>query len=300
LLILFYKEEKTMAFILGNHTIDEILYAVAQDFDDAILYALDQLSGAQIEVSAESQDITDKKGNVVRTKYKSKAGSFSATNAFLHPAVMNTASGSDITEATDAAPIEMPKIEVIPAGGSLTTVGLVEGTVAVVGLYANGANLTGFTQGATADLATKKFGLADGVVTVPAAGTDAPIQYLVKYTRTVTSGIKLSNLSNKFPNSQRLTLQASYVDPCDDNLRPCYIYIPSFMPDPNMTISFDAENQTVDFNGTVQMDYCAADGERVLYYIFYPDEDLVTTVTTSGGDDANQNAGGGDNAGDGN
>lgn len=268
-----------MAFILGNHSIDEILYGVSQDFNDAILYALDQLSGAQIEVSAESTEITDKKGNVVRVKYNSKSGTFSATNAFLHPAVMNNASGSSIEEASAAAPIQMPKIEIIPAGGTLTPANLVEGTVAVVGLYSNGANLTGFTQGTTADLATKKYAISEaGVISVPGTATGAPVQYLIKYTRTVESGIKLSNLSNKFPNTQRLTLQASYVDPCSDTLKPCYVYIPSFMPDPNMTLSLDSEEQTIDFNGTIQIDYCAANGEKVLYYIFYPDEELVTSV----------------------
>lgn len=62
-----------MAFTLGNHYIDEILYGVGEK-DGNIIYALDQLSSASIEISADSTDITDKKGNVIRTTYRTKTG----------------------------------------------------------------------------------------------------------------------------------------------------------------------------------------------------------------------------------
>lgn len=52
-----------------NHYIDEILYGVAEKTSKVdgvdvtnIVYALDQLSSASIEISADSTDITDKKG----------------------------------------------------------------------------------------------------------------------------------------------------------------------------------------------------------------------------------------------
>jgi len=105
-----------MAFKLGNHYIDEILYGVAQDDEDNIKYALDQLSSASIEISADSTDVTDKKGNIIRTTYRTKTGTFTATNALLHPAAINAQSGKDVTYATSQAPIEMPKIYVVEAG----------------------------------------------------------------------------------------------------------------------------------------------------------------------------------------
>lgn len=265
-----------MAFKLGNFNIDEILYGVAQNFDEEILYTLDQLSSASIEISAESTDITDKKGNVVRTIYTSKTGTFNAQNAWLHPQIMNAASGSEIEEATAENPIEMPKIEIVKAGGSIT-VDAVEGTVKVIGLYGNGANGKALSQSTAADYEAGTFALADGTLTVPAAGEDMPIQYLVKYQRNVTSGIKLVNTADKFPNTVRLTLFCSLVDPCDDELKACYVYIPSFMADPSVTISLDRETQEMDFNGILQMDYCAA--EKNLYFIYFPDENAVVTGT---------------------
>lgn len=276
-----------MAFRLGNHVIDEILYGVAQNFNDELLFTLDQLSSASIEISAESTEIQDKKGNVLRTQYRSKSGNFNSTNAFLHPAVMNAASGSDIVVASETKPIQMPKIISVPAGTTIDASDALTGTIHVIGLYGNGANDVALTQGTTA-VVGQTFALVDGKLTVPAAGTNAPVTYIVRYERNVESGIKLSNLSNKFPNTIHMTFLCSYMDPCSDELKPCYVYIGSFMPDPSITINLDSENQELDFNGIIQTDYCSAD--KVLYVIYYPDEDLTvigedTDDEDEGGDD---------------
>ena len=233
-----------MGFTLGNHNIDEILYAVAQNFSDEILFTVDQLSTAQIEVSAQSTDITDKNGNIVRRTFNSKTAAFTSTNAFLHPGVMNAGSGSDIIEANGA----------------------------------NGKALHSGTEASYAD-GTFKLEADTNKITMPAADDGNPIQYLVKYERSVESGVELTNDSELFPKTCHLTLLASYVDPCSDTLKPCYIYMPSFMPNPDMTISFSRSTQELNFNGTAQMDYCSKEG-KILYAIYYPDEELVTTVVS--------------------
>jgi len=268
-----------MALRLGNHVIDEILTAVAQNFDDELLFTLDQLSSASIEISAESTEITDKKGNVLRTQYRSKSGTFNSTNAFLHPAVMNAASGSKIEVASAASKIQMPKICTIAAGAELDVSDAITGTIHVIGIYGNGANDDKELEESTAaPVVHETYQLADGKITVPAAGADAPVTYVIRYDRQVESGYKLSNLSNKFPDTIHLTLLCSYMDPCDDALKPCYVYFGSFMPNPEMTINLDSENQEIDFNGIIQVDYCSAD--KVLYVIYYPDEDLTVVGVT--------------------
>lgn len=263
-----------MAFKLGNFTVDEVLYAVAEDFDGNLLYVLDQLSAANIEISAESTDITDKKGNIIRTTYKSKTGTFNSTNALLHPAAMNAASGNDILEASAESKLPMPKMIVVPAGATVT-LDEKEGTVKVIGMYGNGANGKALTQSTAPDYETGKFGLTEHSLKVPEAAEGNPTQYLVMYEREVESGIVLVNTADKFPNTVRLTLFCSIVDPCDDTLKACYVYIPSFMADPSMTISMDSESQEMDFNGKLQMDYCGT--EKTLYRIYFPDEDAIVT-----------------------
>lgn len=266
-------------FKLGNHAIDEIIVATAQDFNDNLLYTIDQLSTASIEISAESTDITDKKGNVVRTVYTSKTGTFNATNAFLHPAIMNAASGSDIETASSAKKITMPKIVIVPAGGKLDVEGATN--IKVIGIFGNGSNslpLALDTAAAYTD-AAPKYAVDSDELTVPAAATGAPVSYLVKFDREVESGIKMANVADKFPNTVRLTLKCSYVDPCSDSLKPCYVYIPSFMADPSTTISLSRDSQEMDYKGNIQMDYCGTD--KTLYVIYYPEEDMVETGITA-------------------
>ena len=275
-----------MAFILGNHTIDEILEAVATSFDESTLYyTVDQLSNASIAITSDPREITDKKGNIVRRIYTSKNGEFNATNAFLHPAIMNAASGSEIEKASATHKIAMPKISIVAPGAEITDATADMNSVKVIGIYGNGANSEPLTKStSTASFDDLTFKVVDTTITVPAKGTtlgvDYPTSYLVMYTRDVESGIKLSNLADKFPSACKLTLYVSYVDPCREELRPAYVVIPNFMPDPAMTLNLSSENQEVDFNGTLQVDYCGEGGQKVLYYIFYPDENIVETVVS--------------------
>lgn len=74
-----------MSFKLGDKIYKEILYFYAEDKSTGIpQYVLTQLSDANIEITAESKDVTDKNGNLVKKIWKSKAGTFSATNAFVN------------------------------------------------------------------------------------------------------------------------------------------------------------------------------------------------------------------------
>jgi len=264
-----------MAFRLGNFNIDEVLLGVARNFDGDVLYTMDQLSSAQIEVSAESTDITDKKGNVVRTIYTSKTATFTATNAFLHPQIMNAASGSDILEASATAPITMPFVTTIDAGVAYTLpTGYVTSSLQVIGVFGNGANGEAYAYDALVE--AEYLVSSTGVLTMPAAATDdLPPSYVVYCERSVTTGIRLVNDAYTFPNAIQLTLYCSYIDPCDDELLPCYVYAPNFTPDPNVTISLDRETQEMDYNGNLNVDFCSTG--RVLYYIYFPGDESVSS-----------------------
>lgn len=265
-----------MAFKLGNFTIAEVIYGVAQDFNGNLLYTLDQLTSAQIEVSSDPTEVTDKKGNIIRQIYNNKTASFTATSALVSPALLAAQTGSPIENASAENKIEMPKIITVGAGGSLVVDDAKEGTIQVMGLYQNGANGAVLSQGTTAVIdKTYAFDTATSTITVPGAATDAPTLYLVKYDRDVEAGMKIVNDADHFPETIRLTLYVALIDPCDGQYKAGYIYIGSFTPDPSVTISFDAENQEVDFNGNVNLDFCGA--TKNLYTIYLPAENAVVT-----------------------
>ena len=254
-----------MAFTLGNHYIDEILYGVAErekDDETELLYSLDQLSSASIEISADSTDITDKKGNIIRTTYRTKTGTFTATNALLHPAVMNASSGEDIVYASQANAITMPKIYVVKAGQEIPIPDYDSGngTIQVIGLYGNGANEKAMTRD-NAQACVSGSGSATKFTAPNING--GPIEYLIKYDRSVTEGAMLTNNTKSLPGIVKLTLFCAMGDPCNNDLRPCYVVIPRFSADPSMTISLDAETTEVDFSGNLNVDYCS--GTQALY-----------------------------------
>lgn len=265
-----------MAFKLGNFSVAEILYGVAQDFSDNILYTLDQLTSAQIEISSDPTEITDKRGNVIRNVYRSKSGTFTATSALLSPAVLQAQSGSLAEIASGESPIAMPRIEVIAPGKTIEVADAKEGTIHVIGIYNNGADGVNLVAGTTAVI-DKTFAYDETLktVTVPSAAEGAPDQYLVKYERNMTDGMKIANSAEAFPNTVKLTLYAAIMDPCSDTYKSAYIVLPSFQPDPSTTISFDSENQETDFNGNLQVDYCSCD--KSLYYIYFDNTDVVVT-----------------------
>ena len=172
----------------------------------------------------------------------------------------------------------MPKILVAPAGAEVTIGEFTDGSVRVIGLFGNGANDVAMTPEAAAALISGSGSATK--ITLPAAGDGLPIQYLVKFERSVTSGAMLQNTTSVSSDLVKLTLFCAMGDPCSDGLRPCYVVIPRFAADPSMTISLDAETQEVDFSGNLNVDYCA--GTSSLYYIYYPDENLVVTGTSVG------------------
>ena len=64
-----------MSFRLGDIVVKDILYAMASNITTGDpLYILTQLSEASIAITADSNDITDKDGNIVLRNFRSKSG----------------------------------------------------------------------------------------------------------------------------------------------------------------------------------------------------------------------------------
>lgn len=260
--------------------VKEIIFGVAQDFSDNILYTLDQLKSAQIEISSDPTEITDKRGNVIRNIYKSKSGTFTATSALLSPAVLQAQSGTLAELADEDNPITMPKIEVIGPGKTLDVTDAKEGSIHVIGIYNNGADGKALAAGTTA-VVDKTYAYDETLhtITVPSTAEGAPDQYLVKFDTDMTDGMKIANKADSFPDTIKLTLYAAVMDPCSDTFKSAFIVLPSFQPDPSTTISFDSDNQEVDFKGNLQVDFCSCD--KALYYIYFDNTDVVITGACS-------------------
>lgn len=260
-----------MSFKLGDIIVDRIQMGVAESFEGELLYTLTQLADGTIDTTAESKDAVDANGTLVKRFWRGKTGTFTASNAMVNINVLGSMSGSAPEIATAEKPIVMPRILTLKAGEKVTLTGFVEGTVRVNALDTNGAMGKAYTKG-TAASATE-FGLTTaGALTLPTDENE--VQYIVKYDRSVTVGAAIRNKADKFPSTIRLTLKVLAVDPCHaDTLKAAYIYLPSFQPSPETSISLTTDAQ-LEFKGDLQVDYCSVD--KTLYEFYWADEDEET------------------------
>lgn len=258
-----------MAFKLDDIIIDRILYGVAEDHDGVIQYVLTQLADATINITAETKDAVDNTGALIKRFYQGKQGEFSANNAMLNVNILAASSGNAKEVAEVGKAIAMPKIITVKAGSTATLTGYTDGTVAVNALGSNGSLGKAYTKGDTAS--DTEFSLTSGGEFTPPTDSDVT-QYIVKYTRDVTSGVCVRNTADKFPDTVCLTLKALCVDPCTaDTVRACYIEMPSFQPSPEMEISLTTDAQ-LNYTGTLQTDYCSDD--KALYNFYMAEDDI--------------------------
>ena len=271
-----------MAFKLGDLIIDRIQMGYAETFTGTPLYVLSQLSDASIEISAESKDTTDKDGVLIKRFWRAKTGTFTATNAMLNLNILAAQSGNAAQMAGEGVneSIIMPRIMILqkaeqPNGG-FDIPGYITPTdengargITVNALDTNGSMGKAYTLGTVAS--TTEFAVSGTKLTLPTDTTET--QFIVKYDRSVTDGVKILNSADKFPSTVKLTLKALCVDPCRaDALKACYIVLPSFQPSPETTIALGGDDTSIDFTGDLQVNYCSATKDLYVIY-FCPDDD---------------------------
>lgn len=265
-----------MGFTLDDIVIDRIQMAVAEKTDGTLLYTLTQLSEATIETTAESKEARSAEGSLIKKFYKGKAGTFTATNAMINLNVIGAASGNDKIVASTDNMVQMPKILIANKGTTTVTLvdgsneTLVAGTVRVNALGNNGAMGKAYKLG-TGSANDTEFALSGNTLTLP---TDATAdRFVIKFERKTANAVKITNASDKFPGTVKLTLKALAVDPCEpDTLRSCYIIIPSFQVSPEISITLSTEG-TLDYKGDMQISYCSADKELYTIVMCGDDEE---------------------------
>lgn len=260
-----------MSFKLGDKIYKEILYFYTEDLTTEFpLYVLTQLSEATVEITAESSDVTDKNGNLVKKIYKSKSGTFSATNAFCNMNILEASSGSKAIFATKQNKVQMPKMfKVDAATKTVDIAGYVEGSIKVAQYFTDGSIGKHYelnTAASTTQFAVSK---ENHTLTLP---TDSEADmYFVKYIREAETGAVISNKADEFPSSVRAIMKATYYNPCKKNeLKADYIEFPSFQVSPEVSFPINSDSATMDFNGDLEIDYCGKD--KVLYNVYDADE----------------------------
>ena len=233
------------------------------------LYVLTQLNNATVDITAESTDVTDKNGNLVKKIWKSKAGSFSATNAFVNTNIIAASSGSTPIFATSGNKVTMPRMLHVKAGTTVSLGDYVSGSVKVAQYFGDGSIGKTYKLGETAN--DTDFAIASETKELTLHTDSETEMYFVKYLREVESGALISNKADEFPSSVRAIMKATYYNPCKKNeLKADYIEFPSFQVSPETSFPINADSATMDFKGDLEIDYCGTD--KVLYNVYDADE----------------------------
>ena len=259
-----------MSFRLGDKIYKEILYFYTEDLSTQNpLYVLTQLNNATVDITAESTDVNDKNGNLVKKIWKSKAGSFSATNAFVNTNIIAASSGSTPIFASSDNKVTMPRMLHVKAGTKVALGYYVAGSVKVAQYFGDGSIGKTYKLGEAANNTDFAIATETKELTLP---TDAETEmYFVKYLREVESGALISNKADEFPSSVRAIMKATYYNPCKKNeLKADYIEFPSFQVSPETSFPINADSATMDFKGDLEIDYCGTD--KVLYNVYDADE----------------------------
>ena len=270
-----------MAFKLGDVIIDRLQFGYGAKKNGTPLYALTQLNNANIDITADTTDINDKDGNLVYRKYSGKKGEVTAQNAFINLAIIEALSAADAEIATSDKKIKMPMIQTVAKGKTLDITGYVSGTVVVSAIYNGAIDTTKTYTLASGEVAnTSEFAIkhTDVVEQTPASDvlippTDGEVEYIVKYTKEVASGAKITISADKYPKSHELYFKALAVDPCDkENMKALIIHIPEFIPSPELSLALQGgDGQTIDYKGAVLANTCSAD--KTLVEVYFIDED---------------------------
>lgn len=264
-----------MSFRLGDMIVKDILYALASNITTGEpLYVLTQLSDATIDITSEATDVTDKDGNIVKRIYKSKQGTFSATNAFLNANILSAAGAITDFAASDGLLIAPKIIKVAKSALTAELDNLVSGSVTVNQYYGDGSIGKAYTLGTTAsatEFAITAPGTGETASTLTLPTDEDADFFMVKYNRQFAEGAIIKNSSKNFPESVNFLLKVTYYNPCSKSeVKAAYIEMPSFMVSPETSVSLSADSPTQSFNGTLEIDYCS--DTKDLYNIYLVEE----------------------------
>ena len=248
-------------FKIDNYVIDRVLRAYLLDNDDNLIGYLDQLTDTSIELSAETTDVNDAQGSLIKRFYRAKSAQLSATNALFNFGVAGLVTGSELIYAADGTTFTMPMSAVVKAGETVTLAGVVDGSIKVYGLTTSGSATKAYAKGTTAS--AREWSIdASNVLTPPTATGET--QYFVYYTKTVTSGQKFINKADEFPKAVKIRIEVLGYDVCATTSQTPQLMViagDNFQLSTDTTIQIGGDNQSIDFSGQFASSYCSVDKE---------------------------------------
>lgn len=250
-----------MAFSVNNLVIDRILGAYGMDNKDEILFAINQVTDASLNVTSESTDAVDAVGNTIMTIYRAKKAEFSAANAIFDLDLLAWQSGSEKMTASTNKPIPVPAFDEIAIDGSASYTLAHTPIDDVVKVYkVNGDGSLGDAYELSTAASATAFAYAGGKITPPTGLTNEDrLMAVYEYNATGEDGngaVAVISSAKDFPSTCKFVVKVLCYDPCDQQTKIyALIIFNNFRISPDFDWSINTEGN-LPFSGVANIDYC--------------------------------------------
>lgn len=264
-----------MTTIFDNLVFDRVLGAVFENSNGELLGGLNQIQNFSVDTSSTTKDKTDAQGVLIKRIYTAKTVEVSGENAVYSLDLSALQFGSEKEIGSADNKIRLPKIiqTTVETGETYELPNTpVDGTITVCPLTSQGTPdvANQYKLGSTATATDFVYASEGNKITMPTGTAGKRVQ--IKYEYDAEDAVKVSQVSDKFPEECKATFSILAYDVCDKTtLRHLYLVFPSFQMSPDHNISFNTED-TQSFSATATKDYCAAKGQE-LFYIAMSEDD---------------------------
>lgn len=235
---------------LNNFVVDRIIRAVGKSKDDEVLFAINQVTNASLNVTSETAEAVDALGTPIAIFNRAKTAEFSAENALFDLNLMATQAGSKKVDSAVDGPILAPAFDLVEDGAlkhapkdadavkfyNVNGDGSIGAEIARAGITIEGTTVTGLPEGA---------------------------QAMAVYEYEAENAVAVINSATEFPKACELVLEVLGCDVCNqEELIYAYLIFPNFKisPDFDWSIATDGAHP---FSGRAMQNYC--DAKKELY-----------------------------------
>lgn len=273
---------------INSIAIKQIIGAWGFRGDDTLSWMASNVENLKITQDGETTEKRDANGSVIFTINRNKSCQVSFDSSVLDLSLVAALNGVEKEDASSDAPIRVPYIDRFTLKAADVTAGYVtlsKTPVAETGgtykisfhtLTTDGSLDENYSQVSSAATATKfYYDSTNHRVYFPTDATafKAGTKIEIIYEYSVTSGVRVVNAADKFPDSSKVRFLVLAVDLCNDSMvRALWLTCPSAKPQTGNTIGFNLED-TISITLDLSYSYCQED--KSFYEISVADEDFA-------------------------
>ena len=272
---------------INSIAIKQIIGAWAFDSEETVKWMVSNVENLQITQDGETTEKRDANGSVIFTINRNKSCRVSFDSSILDLSLVAAFNGAEKEDASNDAPIRVPYIERFTLRAADITAGYVTLSKIPVAetdetykisfhtLTTDGSLDENYSQVSSAATTTKfYYDSTNHRVYFPTDSTvfKAGTKIEIIYEYSVTSGIRVVNAADRFPDSSKVRFLVLAVDLCDQTkVRALWITAKNAKPETGNTIGFNLDDT---ISVTLDLAYSYCDEDKSFYEITVADEDF--------------------------